>query len=92
MYAGGLLVLTNGATSKLVEPLASTQSWRELLLELSPVEVAPCHICDAPWVLASQRGLWQDLASAAGAMVTLNVLNAMPKSIQPKAKAHMKDI
>lgn len=75
----------------------STQSWRELLVDLKHrgLEVAPkLAIGDGA------TGLWAALHEVYGKTgvqrcwvhKTANVLNAMPKSVQPKAKAHLKDI
>jgi putative transposase len=75
----------------------STQSWRELLVDLKHrgLKVAPkLAIGDGA------MGFWAALHEVYGKTglqrcwvhKTANVLNAMPKSVQPKAKAHMKDI
>lgn len=75
----------------------STQSWRELLLDLKHrgLEVAPKLA-----VGDGAMGFWAALHEVYGKTCvqrcwvhkTANVLNAMPKSVQPKAKAHLKDI
>ena len=75
----------------------STQSWRELLLDLKHrgLETAPKLA-----VGDGAMGFWAALHEVYGKTrvqrcwvhKTANVLNAMPKSIQPKAKAHLKDI
>lgn len=75
----------------------STQSWRELLLDLKRrgLEAAPeLAVGDGA------MGFWAALHEVYGKTrvqrcwvhKTANVLNAMPKSVQPKAKAHLKDI
>ena len=75
----------------------STQSWRELLVDLKHrgLDVAPkLAIGDGA------MGFWAALHEVYGKTgiqrcwvhKTANVLNAMPKSVQPKAKAHLKDI
>jgi len=75
----------------------STQSWRELLLDLKRRGL------EAPPKLAvgdGAMGFWAALHEVYGQTrvqrcwvhKTANVLNAMPKSVQPKAKAHLKDI
>ena len=75
----------------------STQSWRELLLDLKRrgLEAAPNLA-----VGDGAMGFWAALHEVYGKACvqrcwvhkTANVLNAMPKSVQPKAKAHLKDI
>ncbi len=75
----------------------STQSWRELLLDLKRrgLEAAPKLA-----VGDGAMGLWAALHEVYGKTCvqrcwvhkTANILNAMPKSVQPKAKAHLKDI
>jgi putative transposase len=75
----------------------STQSWRELLLDLKRrgLEAAPKLA-----VGDGAMGFWAALHEVYGKTrvqrcwvhKTANVLNAMPKSVQPKAKAHLKDI
>jgi len=75
----------------------STQSWRELLVDMKHrgLEVAPKLA-----VGDGAMGFWAALHEVYGKTCvqrcwvhkTANVLNAMPKSIQPKAKAHLKDI
>ena len=75
----------------------STRSWRELLLDLkrrgleSPPKLA---------VGDGATGFWAALHDASGktrvqrcwVQKMANVLNALPKPVQPKAKAHLKDI
>jgi transposase-like protein len=75
----------------------STQSWRELMLDLKRrgLEVAPKLA-----VGDGAMGFWAALHEVYGKTrvqrcwvhKTANVLNAMPKSVQPKAKPHLKDI
>ena len=75
----------------------STQSWRELLLDLKRrgLEAAPKLA-----VGDGAMGFWAALHAVYGKTrvqrcwvhKTANVLNALPKSVQPKAKAHLKDI
>lgn len=75
----------------------STQSWRELLVDMKyrGLEVAPKLA-----VGDGAMGFWAALHEVYGKTCvqrcwvhkTANVLNAMPKSIQPKAKAHLKNI
>jgi transposase-like protein len=75
----------------------STQNWRELLLDLKRrgLEAAPKLA-----VGDGAMGFWAALHEVYGKTrvqrcwvhKTANVLNAMPKSAQPKAKAHLKDI
>ena len=75
----------------------STQSWRELLLDMKRrgLEAAPKLA-----VGDGAMGFWAALQEVYGKTrvqrcwvhKTANVLNAMPKSVQPKAKAHLKDI
>ncbi len=75
----------------------STQSWRELLLDLKRrgLEAAPKLA-----VGDGAMGFWAALHEVYGkprgqrcwVHKTANVLNAMPKSVQPKVKAHLKDI
>jgi len=75
----------------------STQSWRELLLDLKHrgLELAPKLA-----VGAGAMKFWAALHEVYGKTrvqrcwvhKTANVLNTMPKSLQPKAKAHLKDI
>ena len=75
----------------------STQSWRELLLDLKRrgLEVPPKLA-----VGDGAMGFWAALHEVYGKTrvqrcwvhKTANILNAMPKSAQPKAKAHLKDI
>lgn len=75
----------------------STQSWRELLLDLKRrgLETAPKLA-----VGDGAMGFWAALHEVYGKTQvqrcwvhkTANVLNALPKSVQPKAKAHLNDI
>jgi len=75
----------------------STQSWRELLLDIKRrgLEVAPDLA-----VGDGALGFWNALREVFGKTreqrcwvhKTGNVLNAMPKSVQPKAKSHLQDI
>jgi transposase-like protein len=75
----------------------STQSWSELLVDLKSrgLEAAPKLA-----VGDGAMGFWAALHEVYGKTrvqrcwvhKTANVLNAMPKSVQPKAKAHLKDI
>jgi putative transposase len=75
----------------------STQSWRELLMDLKRrgLEAAPKLA-----VGDGAMGFWAALHEVYGKTraqrcwvhKTANVLNAMPKSVQPKAKVHLKDI
>jgi putative transposase len=75
----------------------STQSWRELMLDLKRrgLEVAPKLA-----VGDGAMGFWAALHEVYGQTrvqrcwvhKTANVLNPMPKSVQPKAKAHLEDI
>ena len=75
----------------------STQSWRELLLDLKRrgLEAAPKLA-----VGDGAMGFWAALHEVYGKTrvqrcwvhKTANVLNALPKSVQSKAKAHLKDI
>ena len=75
----------------------STQSWRELLLDLKRrgLEAAPKLA-----VGDGAMGFWAALHEVYGKTrvqrcwvhKTANVLNALPKSVQPKAKAHLNDI
>ena len=75
----------------------STQSWRELLLDLKRrgLEASP-ELAVGDGAL----GFWTALHEVYGQTrvqrcwvhKTANVLNATPKSVQPKAKAHLKDI
>ena len=75
----------------------STQSWRELLVDLKHrgLDVAPKLA-----VGDGAMGFWAALHEVYGKTCvqrcwvhkTANILNAMPKSVQPKAKAHLKDI
>ena len=75
----------------------STQSWRELLLDLQRRGLAhPPDLAIGDGAL----GFWNALREVFGATKqqrcwfhkTGNVLNAMPKSVQAKAKGHLHDI
>ena len=75
----------------------STQSWREPLLGLKrrELEAAPKLAVDD-----GAKGFWVALHEVYGktraqrcwVRKTANMLNAIPKSVQTKAKAHLKDI
>ena len=75
----------------------STQSWRELLLDLKRR-----GLTRAPELAIGDGalGFWAALREVFGSTreqrcwvhKTGNVLNAMPKSVQPKAKGHLHDI
>ncbi len=75
----------------------STQSWRELLLDLRRRGLV--HAPDLA-VGDGALGFWAALREVFGSTreqrcwvhKTSNVLNAMPKSVQPKAKGHLHDI
>ena len=75
----------------------STQSWRELLLDLKRRGLS--HAPDLA-IGDGALGFWAALREVFGATrqqrcwfhKTGNVLNAMPKSVQPKAKGHLHDI
>jgi transposase-like protein len=75
----------------------STQSWRELLLDLKRRGLT--HAPDLP-VGDGALGFWAALRKVFGTTSeqrcrfhkTGNVLNAMPKSVQAKAKGHLHDI
>lgn len=75
----------------------STQSWRELLLDLQRRGLS--HAPDIA-IGDGALGFWNALREVFGATneqrcwfhKTGNVLNAMPKSVQAKAKAHLHDI
>ena len=75
----------------------STQSWRELLLDLQRRELT--HAPDLA-IGDGALGFWHALREVFGAVSeqrcwfhkTGNVLNAMPKSVQAKAKGHLHDI
>jgi len=75
----------------------STQSWRELLLDLQRRGLA--HAPDLA-IGDGALGFWNALREVFGATSeqrcwfhkTGNVLNAMPKSVQAKAKGHLHDI
>ena len=75
----------------------STQSWRELLLDLKRRGLT--HAPDLA-VGDGALGFWAALREVFGAATeqrcwfhkTGNVLNAMPKSVQAKAKGHLHDI
>ncbi|SER42733.1 Transposase (or an inactivated derivative) [Tranquillimonas rosea] len=75
----------------------STQSWRELLLDLKRRGLARCpELAIGDGAL----GFWAALREVFGSTreqrcwvhKTGNVLNAMPKSVQPKAKGHLHEI
>ena len=75
----------------------STQSWRELLLDLKRR-----GLTQAPKLAIGDGalGFWAALREVFATTreqrcwvhKTMNVLNAMPKSVQPKAKGHLHDI
>ncbi len=75
----------------------SSQSWRELLLDLERRGLGK-----APDLAVGDGalGFWNALREVFGKTreqrcwvhKTGNVLNAMPKSVQPKAKGHLQDI
>jgi transposase-like protein len=75
----------------------STQSWRELLLDLKRRGLGT-----APKLAVGDgaMGFWAALHEVYGKTQvqrcwvhkTANVMNALPKSVQPKAKAHLNDI
>ena len=75
----------------------STQSWRELLLDLQRR-----GLTQAPKLAIGDGalGFWAALREVFASTreqrcwvhKTMNVLNAMPKSLQPKAKGHLHDI
>lgn len=75
----------------------STQSWRELLLDLKRRGLS-----HAPELAIGDGalGFWAALREVFGSTreqrcwvhKTANVLNALPKSVQPKAKTHLHDI
>jgi transposase-like protein len=75
----------------------STQSWRELLLDLKRRGLS--HAPDLA-IGDGALGFWAALREVFGTTreqrcwfhKTGNVLNAMPKSVQPKAKGHLHDI
>ncbi|WP_111735400.1 IS256 family transposase [Roseovarius amoyensis] len=75
----------------------STQSWRELLLDLQRRGLT--HVPDLA-IGDGALGFWNALREVFGATKeqrcwfhkTGNVLNAMPKSVQAKAKGHLHDI
>lgn len=75
----------------------STQSWRELLLDLQRRGLT--HAPDLA-IGDGALGFWHALREVFGATKeqrcwfhkTSNVLNAMPKSVQAKAKGHLHDI
>ena len=75
----------------------STQSWRELLLDLRRrgLTQAP-KLAIGDGALGFCSALREVFASAREQRCwvhkTMNVLNAMPKSVQPKAKSHLHDI
>lgn len=75
----------------------STQSWRELLLDLKRRGL----VHDPKLAIGDGAlGFWAALREVYAATQeqrcwlhkTMNVLNAMPKSVQPKAKGHLHDI
>jgi len=75
----------------------STQNWRELLVDLKHrgLQAAPKLA-----VRDGAMGFWAALHEVCGKTCvkrcwvhkTANIVNARPKSVQPKAKAHLKDI
>ena len=75
----------------------SAQSWREVLLDLKRRGLAI-----APGMATGDRalGFWKALREVYGTTreqrcwvhKTANVLNKLPKSVQPRAKQHLKDI
>jgi transposase-like protein len=75
----------------------STQSWRELLLDLK--RRGMLHAPDLA-IGDGALGFWSALREVFGSAreqrcwvhKTGNVLNAMPKSVQPRAKGHLHDI
>ena len=74
----------------------SEQSWREVLLELQSRGMNQAKLAIGDGAL----GFWKALQKVFGKTrhqrcwvhKTANVLNKMPKSIQPKAKQHLQDI
>jgi transposase-like protein len=85
-----LLGMTNGFRE-------STQSWRELLLDLKRHGL----VHDPKLAIGDGAlGFWAALCEIFATTQeqrcwlhkTMNVLNAMPKSVQPKAKGHLHDI
>lgn len=75
----------------------STQSWRELLLDLKRRGL----VHDPKLAIGDGAlGFWAALREVYAATQeqrcwlhkTMNILNAMPKSVQPKAKGHLHDI
>jgi putative transposase len=75
----------------------STQSWRELLADLKARGLTvPPELAIGDGAL----GFWKALEEESGATrqqrcwvhKTMNVLNKLPKSVQPTAKAHLKEI
>jgi transposase-like protein len=75
----------------------STQSWRELLFELKRRGL----VHDPKLAIGDGAlGFWAALCEVYAAIQeqrcwlhkTINILNAMPKSVQPKAKGHLDDI
>ena len=75
----------------------STQSWRELLLDLKRrgLEAAPkLAVGDGAmgFRAALQEVYGKTRVQRCWVHKTANVLNALPKSVQPEAKAHLKDI
>jgi len=75
----------------------STQSWRELLLDLKRrgLEVAP-KLAVGDGAMGFRAALHEVYGKTrvqrCWVHKTANELNAMPKSVQPKAKTHLKDI
>jgi len=75
----------------------STQSWRELLLDLQRrgLQLAP-KLAIGDGALGFWAALREVFATTQEQRCwvhkTMNVLNAMPKSVQPKAKGHLHDI
>jgi putative transposase len=95
-------MVRNSATTSEIIGLAdgyreSTQSWRELLLDLQRRGLT--HAPDLA-IGDGALGFWNALREVFGATKeqrcwfhkTGNVLNAMPKSVQAKAKGHLHDI
>ena len=75
----------------------STRSWRELPLDLKPrgLEAAP-KLAVGDGAMGFRAALHEVYGNTrvqrCWVHKTANVLNALPKSVQPKAKAHLKDI
>ena len=84
-----LLAMTDGVRE-------STQSWREVLLDLKRRGLKQ----DPSWRSATAPGFWTALREVFATTQeqrcwlhkTMNVLNALPKSVQAKAKAHLHEI